>query len=200
MSANQRWAGVIKDSDMSVKVPSMLCLLGMPTTMKPFARLFLSVTVLCFGAIAHAGDADLLKSLDGNWSGKGTVKVRVNSLPMTVSCKFSADTTERSLSLNGNCTGFMGFSRAVGASLKLDGSAYTGTYIGGGTGPAGLNGKRAGNTLELGILWAKPVNGDRNAKMRIEKIGSDGMRLSTIDIDPKTGKSVVTSEINLRRG
>ena len=62
--------------------------------MKPFARVFLSAAVLCFGAVAHAGDADFLKSLDGNWSGKGTVKVRVNSLPMTVSCKCSADATE----------------------------------------------------------------------------------------------------------
>ena len=168
--------------------------------MKPVTRLFLSASALCFAAIAHAGEADFLKSLDGNWSGKGTVKVRVNSLPMTVSCKFSADTTERSLSLDGNCTGFLGFSRAIGAIIKSNGSTYSGSYVGAGTGPAGLNGKRAGNTLELGILWAKKVNGDRNAKMTIEKIGSDGMRLSTIDIDPRTGKSVVTSEINLRRG
>ena len=167
--------------------------------MKPVTRLFLSATPLCFAAIAHAGEADFLKSLDGNWSGKGTVKVRVNSLPMTVSCKFSADTTERWLSLDGNCTGFLGFSRAIGAIIKSNGSTYSGSYVGAGTGPAGLNGKRAGNTLELGILWAKQVNGDRNAKMTIEKIGSDGMRLSTIDTDPRTGKSVVTSEINLRR-
>ena len=168
--------------------------------MKPVTGFFLLIAALCFAAIAHAGEADFLKSLDGNWSGKGTVKVRVNSLPMTVSCKFSADTTERSLSLDGNCTGFMGFSRAIGAIIRSNGSTYSGSYVGAGTGPAGLDGKRAGNTLELGILWAKKVNGDRNAKMTIEKIGSDGMRLSTIDIDPKTGKSVVTSEINLRRG
>ena len=167
--------------------------------MKPVTGFFLLIAALCFAAIAHAGEADFLKSLDGNWSGKGTVKVRVNSLPMTVSCKFSADTTERSLSLDGNCTGFMGFSRAIGAIIRSNGSTYSGSYVGAGTGPAGLNGKRAGNTLELGILWAKKVNGDRNAKMTIEKIGSDGMRLSTIDIDLKTGKSVVTSEINLRR-
>jgi hypothetical protein len=167
--------------------------------MKPVTRLFLSASSLCLAAIAHAGEADFLKSLDGNWSGKGTVKVRVNSLPMTVSCKFSADTTERSLSLDGNCTGFLGFSRAIGAIIKSSGSTYSGSYVGAGTGPAALNGKRAGNTLELGILWAKKVNGDRNATMTIEKIGSDGMRLSTIDTDPRTGKSVVTSEINLRR-
>ena len=56
-----------------------------------------------------------------------------------------------------------------------------------------------GNAINLAIRWAKEVNGDRIAKMTIEKIGSTGMRLTTVDTDPKTGKSVVTSQINLRR-
>jgi hypothetical protein len=168
--------------------------------MKSVARLYLLTTVLSFGAVAHAGDAEFLKSLDGIWSGTGMVKVRVNSSPMNVSCKFSSDSTERSLSLEGRCTGFMGFSRAIGAVIKSNGTRYWGSYVGAGTGTAGLNGKRAGNALELGIHWAKVVNGDRSAKMTIEKIGSDGMRLSTVDTDPKTGESVVTSQINLHRG
>ena len=45
----------------------------------------------------------------------------------------------------------------------------------------------------------KEVNGDRSAKLRLEKVGDNGMRLTTIDTDPATGKSVVISEINLRR-
>ncbi len=60
--------------------------------------------------------------------------------------------------------------------------------------------KRSGNAIKLAILWAKEVNGDRSARMTIEKIGSNGMRLTTIDTDPKTGKGIVTSQINLRRG
>jgi hypothetical protein len=168
--------------------------------MKSVTRLFLSAAVLSFGAVAHAGDAEFLKSLDGNWSGTGAVKVRVSSSPMNVSCKFSSDSTERSLSLEGSCTGFMGFSRAIGAVIKSNGSTYWGSYVGAGTGTAGLTGKRAGDALEFGIRWAKKVNGDRSAKMIIEKIGSNGMRLTTVDTDPKTGKSIVTSRINLRRG
>jgi hypothetical protein len=167
---------------------------------KSVTRLFLSVCMLSFGTVAHADEAEFLKSLNGSWSGKGTVKVRINSAPMNVSCKFSSDTTDSSLSLDGSCTGFMGFSRAVGAVIETDGSTYSGSYIGAGTGTAGLNGKRAGNALILGIRWAKQVNGDRGAKMTIEKIGSNGMRLTTVDTDPKTGKSVVTSLIDLRRG
>ena len=127
------------------------------------------------------------------------MKVRVNSFPMNVSCKFSSDTTDRSLSLEGSCTGLMGFSRAIGALIETNGSTYSGSYIGAGTGTAGLKGKRSGNAIELGIRWAKVVNGDRDAKMTIEKIGSNGMRLTTVDTDPKTGTSVVTSQINLRR-
>jgi hypothetical protein len=168
--------------------------------MKTVPRLFISASVLSFGAIAHAGEAEFLKFLDGSWSGKGTVKVRVNSSPMNVSCKFSSDTTDSTLSLDGNCTGLMGFSRAIGAVIKTNGSTYSGFYVGAGTGTAGLNGKRSGNAIKLGIRWAKEVNGDRSAKMTIEKIGSNGMRLTTVDTDPKTGKSVVTSQINLRRG
>jgi hypothetical protein len=169
-------------------------------SMNSVARLFLSVAVLSFGAVANAGEAEFLKSLDGNWSGKGTVKVRVNSFPMNVSCNFTSDTTSGSLSLDGNCTGFMGFSRAIAAVLKINGSTYSGSYVGAGTGTAGLNGKRSGNTIMLGIRWAKKVNGDRSARMTIEKIGSNGMRLTTVDIDPKASKSVVTCQIDLRRG
>ena len=46
-----------------------------------------------FGAVAHAGDAEFLKSLDGNWSGTGMVKVRANSSPMNVSSKGTAGPT-----------------------------------------------------------------------------------------------------------
>jgi len=53
--------------------------------------------------------------------------------------------------------------------------------------------------INLGITWAKPVNGDRKAIMTVQKNGADGMTLTTTDIDPRTGKSVVTSRIDLKR-
>ena len=162
-------------------------------------RLFLSAAVLSYGAVAHAGEAEFLKSVDGNWSGTGTVKIRVNLFPMNISCKFTSDATDTSLSLQGKCTGLMGLSRAIGADLRTNGSTYSGSYLGAGTGTAGLKGKRSGNAIRLAISWAKEVNGDRSARMTIEKIGSNGMRLTTVDTDPKSGKSVVTSQINLRR-
>jgi hypothetical protein len=158
-----------------------------------------AASVLFAGSAAHASEAAFLSSLDGNWSGKGTVKVRANSSPVNVTCKFDSDTTESSLSLDGNCRGMVIVSRAIGADLKVKGSKYSGSYVGAGTGTAGLSGSRSGNAINLGIRWAKDVNGDRNARMTVEKVGENGMRLTTVDLDPETGKNVVTSQINLRR-
>ena len=167
--------------------------------MKRVTAIFLSAVGLCHGAVLHAGEAEFLKSMNGSWSGNGTVKIRVYSPPMNIACKFTSGATDTSLTLEGKCTGFMGFSRAIGADMRTNGSTYSGSYVGAGTGIAGLNGKRSGNAIKLAIRWAKEVNGDRSASMTIEKVGSDGMRLTTVDTDPRTGKNVVTSQINLRR-
>lgn len=162
-------------------------------------RLFVAASVLSFGAVAHADEGAFLGSLDGNWNGKGTVKVRTNSAPVNVKCKFATRTSADSLNLDGTCTGLLIISRAISADLKVNGDSYSGQYVGAGTGTAGLNGKRAGMAINLGIRWAKEVNGDRSARMTIQKVGADGLRLTTTDKDPKTGKSVVTSQIDLRR-
>ena len=155
--------------------------------------------VLLSGGVVHADEAPFLNSLAGNWSGKGTVKVRVNAPTINVTCRFKSDTTAASLSLGGECTSLAIFSRAISADLKVSGSRYSGSYVGAGTGTAGLGGQRAGDTINLSITWAKEVNGDRKAQMTIEKVGTSGMRLITVDTDPKTGKQVVTSRIDLRR-
>jgi hypothetical protein len=160
---------------------------------------WLAAAVLCIGAPAQAADAAFLKSFAGSWNGKGTVKVDADSQPIKINCKFASDATESSLSLDGKCTGYVVFSRAIGADVKTNGKTYTGTYTGSSTGPAGLSGKRSGDALVLSIHWAKEVNGDRAAQLRLEKVGDNGMRLTTIDKDPATGKSIVISRIDLIR-
>lgn len=167
--------------------------------MKILTGLMVAGGLMAAAGASHAAEADFLRSLDGNWSGKGTVKVRTNSSPINVSCTFDSDATESSLSLDGKCRGLVLVSRAIGADLKTNGATYTGSYVGAGTGTAGLNGKRSGNAINLGIRWAKEVNGDRAAQLTVEKVGENGMRLTTVDKDPKTGKKVITSQINLRR-
>ena len=167
--------------------------------MKNFARLFLAGGLIAAAGAVHAQEAEFLQSLDGDWSGKGTVKVRADSSPVNVTCNFDSDATETSLSLDGNCRGLVIVSRAIGADLKANGSKYSGSYVGAGTGTAGLSGSRSGNAINLGIAWAKEVNGDRKAQMTVEKVGDNGMTLTTVDVDPKTGKRVVTSAITLAR-
>jgi hypothetical protein len=147
----------------------------------------------------HADESAFLKTLAGSWSGKGTVKVRTNAPTLNVTCRFKSDTNASSLALNGRCTSLMVFSRIISANLKASGDSYTGSYVGAGTGTAGLGGKRNGDAINLAIKWAKEVNGDRRAQMTIRKIGASGMRLMTVDTDPTTGRSVVTSLIDLQR-
>ena len=98
---------------------------------------------------------------------------------MSVNCKFASNTTDSSMKLDGNCVGLAVFSRPIGARLKTDGNTNAAQYRLG-TGPAGLNGKRSGNALDFGIRWAEEVNGDRAAKMKLGKVGTDGMRLTTV--------------------
>ena len=147
---------------------------------------------LTFGSPAISQEADFLKSVAGNWTGDGTVKVRTNSSPVNVTVS-SNQVAPESLTLNGDCRGLLIVSRAIRANLKIVEGKYSGSYVGAGTGPAGLSGNRKGNMINLGIRWAKEVNGDRRAQMSIQKVGDEGMRLTTVDTDPTTGKSVVTA-------
>ncbi|MES0052426.1 hypothetical protein NKJ66_02215 [Mesorhizobium sp. M0078] len=167
--------------------------------MKSFARFLLAGCLLTASATADADEANFLSSLQGNFSGKGTVKVTTDAPTVNVSCTFNSDATSSSLSLDGNCRGLVVVTRAISANLKARGAKYTGVYVGSRTGPAQLAGSRSGNAISLGSRWAAEVNGDRKARLTVEKTSGDGMRLTVTDVDPKTGKNVVTSRIDLKR-
>ena len=167
--------------------------------MKYFSGLVAILAFSSLSSVALSQEAAFLKEVSGSWTGSGTVKVRTNSAPVKVTCNFESGSTETTLRLDGNCRGLVVVSRAISADLKITKGKYSGSYVGAGTGTAGLSGKRTGNKINLGIRWAKEVNGDRTANMSIEKVGSQGMSLTTVDTDPETGKSVVTSQIDLRR-
>jgi hypothetical protein len=155
---------------------------------------------LCVSAFpALADDSAFLASFAGSWSGKGKFRITTGSSPVTVSCAMDASASATSLSLDGKCRGMVVASRRIGVTLKTDGQAVSGSYVGSTTGPAGLSGARRGNAFDLSIRWAKTVNGDRSAKMKVEKVGERAMKLTTIDVDPKTGEAIVTGEIDLTR-
>jgi len=156
--------------------------------------------VLCvFASPVFADDAAFLASFAGSWSGKGKFRITTGSSPVTVSCAMDANVSATSLSLDGKCRGMVVMSRRIGVMLTTNGEGVSGSYIGSTTGPAGLSGARRGDAFDLSIRWAKTVNGDRSARMRVEKVGENGMKLITTDEDPKTGQAVVTGEITLSR-
>ncbi|UVK47638.1 hypothetical protein BPNPMPFG_001170 [Mesorhizobium sp. AR07] len=167
--------------------------------MKPFAQFALAGCLLVAAGTAHADETKFLQSFNGNFAGKGTVQLTTDVPNVGVTCSFKSNATSTSLSLDGNCRGLVLVTRAISANLKVSGAKYSGIYVGSRTGPAQLNGSRSGNVINLGIRWAKVVNGDRKARMTVEKRGENGIRLTVIDTDPKTGKSVVTSRIDLQR-
>jgi hypothetical protein len=65
--------------------------------------------------------------------------------------------------------------------------------------PSKLSGTRTGNSIDLAVRWGRKINGDHSAKMTIEKVGGNRLRLRTIDRDLKTGTDVVTSDSRLTR-
>ncbi|WP_315928118.1 hypothetical protein [Mesorhizobium sp. SP-1A] len=167
--------------------------------MKFPARTLLACCIAGTAIPAHADESAFLQFFNGKFTGKGSVQVTTSAPSVNVSCNFNSGSTSNSLSLDGSCRGLVVFSRQIAARLKVDGSRYSGTYIGSRTGPAGLSGSRRGNAINLTIRWAKEVNGDRKAQLTVQKIGSRGMRLTVTDFDPAKKRNVVTSRIDLNR-
>lgn len=146
-----------------------------------------------------ADEAGFLKSIGGAWSGKGMVLTRIGASPLNVICKFDSKSNGASLVMSGQCRGLVVVRRAVSADIQAIGTTYSGTYVGPSGRPSILAGSRKGNSIHFAVRWAREVNGDRAAEMTIEKIGNNGLRLRTVDKDPRTGRNVVTSDIRLAR-
>ncbi|AWI59822.1 hypothetical protein AB395_00004645 (plasmid) [Sinorhizobium fredii CCBAU 45436] len=152
-----------------------------------------------FAGTVQADESAFLGSLEGRWAGGGMVRVRIDRTPINVSCNLNSQATDVALSLKGTCRGLILISRSIGADLQFTGANYSGTYVGPSGRKSTLTGKRRGSAINLTIHWAREVNGDRRANLTLQRVGENGMKLVTVDVDPKTGNSVVTSEINLQK-
>lgn len=163
------------------------------------AFLLAILAVLCAAPPVAADEAGFLKPLDGDWTGSGKVLRKIGGAPINVSCKFNISAPGSSISMKGSCRGLLVVSRSVSAELAARGTRYSGTYVGPSGAPSQLLGSRQGGAINLAVHWARMVNGDRNANMTIRKQGGSRLTIETIDKDPNSGKSVVTSQIDLRR-
>ncbi|WP_455271596.1 hypothetical protein [Rhizobium herbae] len=148
---------------------------------------------------ALADEAAFLKSIGGHWSGRGTLITKIGSAPFNVTCTFDSKSNGASLAMSGQCRGLVVVRRAVSANIKANGTKYSGTYVGPSGRPSSLSGSRTGSSINFAVRWSREVNGDRTAQMTLQRIGNTGLRLRTIDKDPKTGRNVVTSDIQLSR-
>ncbi|MBB3592643.1 hypothetical protein FHX08_002987 [Rhizobium sp. BK529] len=157
----------------------------------------LSLTGLAAGA--NASEADFLNSLAGDWSGGGMVLTRIGGAKVNVSCNLKSDASASAVAMNGSCRGLAFITRSFSANVKASGQRYTGNYTGPSGLPSRLVGSRRGDALTFNVTWARVTNGDRSANMMIQKVGQNGLRLQTVDRDPASGQSVVTSRIDLQR-
>lgn len=154
---------------------------------------------LCAAAPVRADESAFLKSLAGNWTGRGTVVTRIGRPAVNVDCKLRSNASAASVSMKGDCKALMLFRRSISAELKAKGPRYSGIYIGPSGRRSTLSGSRKGTTINLAVRWSRVVNGDRRAEMTIQKIGDHGLRLRTADRNPAGGETVITSDIRLHR-
>lgn len=167
--------------------------------MKTFAKAVL-ICAICASSQAVASDADFLQSIEGRWSGGGTALTKLGGSNVKVSCSMRSDANISNFSMDGTCRALAVVSRSFNAKVQSSGTTYSGTYVGVSGKPSKLAGMRKGNTISFDATWANTVYGDRKATMTIQKVGTNGLRIRTIDRDPATGKNIVTTQLDLRRG
>ncbi|PTM99031.1 hypothetical protein [Mycoplana dimorpha] len=167
--------------------------------MRSFKILPVLISLLWSGGPAAADEGPFLQSLAGTWSGKGTVIMKIGRQPINVSCSLSSTAQAASVVMKGTCRGLLVVTRRISAELNAGSAGYSGIYIGPSGGQSALSGTRRGNAIDLSVRWGKDVNGDRTARMIIQLVGADGLRLRTIDKDLSTGKEVATCDIVLQR-
>ncbi len=157
------------------------------------------ISATCLASGASASEEDFLNSIQGQWIGGGSVLTRLGGGNVDVSCEMQSKANSANFSMNGTCRALAVLSRSFNASVKATNNSYSGTYVGISGKPSKLVGSRKGNTINLDVTWANTLYGDRKAKMTIEKVGDNGLRIRTIDRDPRSGESIVTTQLNLRR-
>ncbi len=147
-------------------------------------------------AASVSPEGDFIDRFGGNWAGSGTVSKGAVSLH--VNCRASGQPAPNKLVIEGNCSLAIASVR-IAADISYDPASgrYTGTYIGAKVGTARVSGKRSGNVVNLAVTWPKPVNGDTNARMRIENAGGGSLRIVVSDNLEPGGPVQPTSDLVL---
>ena len=148
---------------------------------------------------ARASEDEFLKSIEGQWSGGGTVLTKLGGDNVGVSCRMKSTANAANFAMDGSCRALVVVTRSFTARVKATGGSYSGTYVGVSGKPSALEGRRNADTLNFNVTWANEIYGDKKAMMTIQKVGANGLRIRTVDRDPQSGKSIVTTDLKLKR-
>ncbi len=144
------------------------------------------------------GPLNLFAELDGEWKGSGETYLDRFGRDLNISCELSINDGESNTSLKGEC-GALFLKKAIGIDLKhTSAMAIDGTYHALEEGPTRLEGQMtAPDTLLLTMHWPKLVMGDREATMKLKRVGPNTLR--QIVSDKVEGQERVTSDITFER-
>jgi len=172
----------------------------MPIASSRFAAAAFAVIAASFSVPSHAAEIDFLSRFEGSFSGGGTVERSATENPNQVTCTFNGQSSETGVTMSGECGAFI-FSKQIRADLQFDPSSgrYSGTYVGSSIGPAGLSGKRSGDSIVLTITWPQPVNGDTKATMTIRNAGNGRLAITITDRLQPGGPSAHVTQLALNQ-
>ena len=163
------------------------------------------VVAFALGALTMPGAAfsaedEFLNRFEGSFSGTGLVQRNAQEDPSQVTCTLNGQPSANAVSMSGECGAFI-FSKRISADLTFDpGSGrYSGTYVGSSIGPAGLSGKRSGDSVVLTITWPQPVNGDTKATMTIRNSGNGQLAITVTDEVEPGGPSADVTQLALNQ-
>ena len=154
--------------------------------------------LIAFGGTTSA--ANILKSFDGSWRGKGTIVIENSGGAEAVVCRTNgkAAADGNSLTVSGRCGGgdFTGtFSIAIKAA---GGGRYTGSWKSRGQkgGSAAISGRQRGKSLVFSIRSSQPGGATR---LSISGLVGDRFRLRASGGRTDDGKAVDSVDILFRR-
>lgn len=196
MTHHRRPAGAPSVAARALPALALATLLAAPT----FAASHEAAGTSDDAAMSDAVAMDFSPDLSGAWEGGGEVFANMEQeRPFNVNCDFTVDATDTSFDLDGTC-GALFVKRPIRVSLMEEGETVSGTYDADlRTGIAELDGTLEADGIEMAITWGGDVNGDTDARMRLERTNDGGLRIVTFDIDPATGEERTTSDLMIER-
>ncbi len=156
-----------------------------------------AVLIALMPTLVQADDA-LLSKLVGEWTGRGTIKLKPGSEPERVFCKVTNTLLDdgKTLDQKGRCS-LASSSGRIDGEIRADGGGkYSGTLASlASRGPATLAGTGNSSRLVLNASFVDTFTGDRDTSVNTIEVLPGGYRLSTVRKDPKTGSTYTSSTI-----